>query len=370
MARKYCKIPIAQACAALIIILGCLCLMTGCQEAETIKREVLQAIQKKLGRKAKPFKPRDGITIRDCRLYSTANPNSQITRELMPETRLRLVDKVGDFYRTVVHDGTEGYVNRRCIGGQETIDRIHELRESIEGVPVQAVGVLKNKANFRLYAGRKHDVLETLAPDREFEMFERVVTLREIKKPNPTPNDPLPEVAVPRPQVPEPDEQPSVKKDVWYKIRLTDPKDRRVGFVYTHNLKFTPPAEIERMVPYMRMVAWRVVSTTEDPDLGPKNNYAVAYAPIGRDPECDYTTLYYMYWHKRLKRLVLSRPLRIPGILPITGFHHGRIPGFTIRRLIPSQPGKLLLIGCIYDHRRGKIAFKSEDVIPDPHTYH
>ncbi len=355
---------------AALMLIGIWCLLaTGCQELETLQREALKKIQSEILNTKKPFTPRDGITIRSCPLYQTANPNSEVIRRLPAETPVHLVDKIGHWFRVRMRDGREGYLEEKVIGGEEIIQKTQELRRSIEGMPVQAEGVITKKANFRLEAGRNHRVVEALPPGKKFEMYERVVTLRRMPKPGER-------IATRSRSVEEPpsagdgastgefDEEPP-KKDVWYKVKI---EDGRVGYVYTHNLRFTPPDDLARMVSYMRLLAWRTVSVTDDPDLGAKNSYVAAYAPIGKDPGCDYTRLYFMNWSKRYKRRVITQQMRLPGILPITDFHFEGRPGFSLRYLHPTKKDKLVLANFIYS--RGRIRRVGEEEIPIQRRLH
>lgn len=364
------QIPcISKSWVLLLVLAACLVVNSGCKEAETIKRELLKKVQSQLLKKKHPFTPRDGITIRACSLYQTANPNSEVIRKLPAETPIHLIDQIGEWYRVRTREGREGYLDQRMVGGEEIIRKTYELRRSIEGMPVQAEGVTKTKANFRLEPGREHPVLEVLPPGKKFEMYERVVTVRRM--PNgagtvPTRGRELGQLA-PAEENPDPSEASDdpVKKDVWYKVKV---EDGRVGYVYTHNLRFTPPDEIARMVPFMRLLAWRTMNVTDDPDLGAKNNYVAAYAPIGKDPGCDYTRLYVMNWSKRLKRLVIRWQLRLNGVLPITNFHFEGKPGFSVRYLHPTKKDKLVLANFAYT--KGKIKKISEEEIPGTTQIH
>ncbi len=103
------------------------------------------------------------MTMRACSLYQTANPNSEIIKKLPAETPVYLLDKMGEWYRVRTRDGREGYIEQKMIGGEEIIARTHEFRRSIEGAPAQAEGETKTKANFRLYPGRNHEIVEVAA---------------------------------------------------------------------------------------------------------------------------------------------------------------------------------------------------------------
>ncbi|MBM3299658.1 MAG: SH3 domain-containing protein, partial [Deltaproteobacteria bacterium] len=279
--------------AVVVLLLG------GCQELETLQKEVLKKFRTALPKQKTPFVPRDGMTIRGCSLYQTANPNSEVIRRLPAEAPVHLIDKVGEWYRVRTRDGHEGYLEQKMVGGQEIIRKTQELRRSIEGLPPQAEGVTKNRANFRLEPGREHEIIEVLPPGKKFEVYERVVTLR---------SPPRADIATGSKDGSEqpPSETSGIetasedpKKDVWYKVKI---EDGRVGYVYTHNMKLTPPEDLARMVPYMRMVAWHPINVTEDPDRGAQNNFVVAFAPMGKDPGCDYTNLYVFTWSTRLSR--------------------------------------------------------------------
>ncbi len=371
MLRTSHLIRIGKSVLTVLIASALLIPVAGCREADTLKRELIKKFQF-LVKPKKPFKPRDGMTIRTCSLYQTANPNSEVIRKLPAETPVHLIDKVGEWYRVRLRDGREGYLARKMVGGEEIIRKTHELRRSIEGVPPQAEGVIKSKANFRLQPGRRYPVVEVLPPGKRFEMYERVATLRRL--PAPGTADSLhstrPGHGLNSPQAPDitahsADQQ--TKKDVWYKVKI---EDGRVGYIYTYNLRFTPPEDIARMVTWLRLLAWRTVNTTDDPDLGPKNNYIVAYAPVGEDPGCDYTQLYLMIWDKRQKKRIIDhrwRP-RVRGILPITNFHFEGKPGFSIRLLHPTKPDKLVLVNFVYS--RGRIRKVSEEEIPGDGALH
>jgi SH3-like domain-containing protein len=284
-----------------------------------------------------------------------------VVAKLPAETTVHLIDKVGEWYRVRTREGREGYLDQKVVGGEDIIRRTNELRRSIEGIPVQAEGAIKSKANFRLDPGRNYPVLEILPPGKKFEMYERVVTLQR-------PGTPADKAATRGPgdeqaaeeEAPQSGElsDDTAKKDVWYKVKI---EDGRVGYVYTHNLRFTPPEDIARMVPFMRLLAWRPVNATDDPDLGAKNHYVAAYAPIGKDAGCDYTRLYFMSWSKQLKRLNISWQSRISGLLPITDFHYEGKPGFSVRSLHPTARDKLVLTN--FYITKGKVVKAGEEEI-------
>lgn len=350
-----------------VLVVLCTVFSSGCQEAKTIEKELRDRFFTKL-RAPKPFAPRDGITFRPCPLYQTANPNSEVLRRLPAETPVHLVDSVGEWYRVRTRDGREGYLEHKVVGGQDIIVKTNDLRKSIEGMPAQAEGITKTRANFRLDPGRGHEVIEVLPPGKKFEVYERVVTVRGPGSADASASTrgrtPLPN-AVSEEASPDDSSGDGAKKDVWYKVKI---EDGRVGYLYTHNMKLTPPEDIERAVPFMRLVAWRTVNSKDDPDQGAKSNYIVAYAPIGKDPGCDYTRLYFMNWSVKLKRRVIGWQLRLVGILPITNYHFEGKPGFSVRFLHPTKKDKLVLASFVF--AKGHVRKVSEEEIPNPATVH
>lgn len=334
--------------AAFFAIMLCLPLFGGCREASTLLRELQNKLNEVVKTKT-PFEQKDGLTIRTCPIYMTANENSEVIGRIPPETPVRLINKIGDYYRIRTRDGREGYLQEKNVGGEEIILKTQQLRKSIEGLSPQAEGITKSKANFRLEPGREYQVIEVLPPDKKFEVFERHVTLR------PTSNQSAQESA------PVDDMTEDVKKDVWYKVKM---EDGRVGFIFTHNMKLVPPEDIARAVPFMRMVAWRSVNVVEDQDLGAKNDYVVAYAPIGKDAGCDYTRLYLMAWSSRLKRRIINWQLGLRGVLPITGYQFEGKPGFSIRYVHPSTDDKLVLANFVLV--QGNVKKVGEEEIPNP----
>jgi len=339
--------------------------LSGCQELETLKREVLKKAESKVLKKKNPFTPRDGITVRVTSLYQTANSNSEVIRKVPAETPVHLIDKVGEWYRVRTRDGREGYLETKVVGGQDIIQKTQELRRSIEGMPVQAEGVTKSTANFRLEPGRQYEVMEVLPPDKKLEVYERIVRLRRDHASLTAPRGKGGAQAQSHEETSAEDSSDDVKKDVWYKVKI---EDGRVGYIYTHNLKLTPPDDIARAVPFMRIVAWRTVNTTDDPDRGAMNNFIVAYAPIGKDPGCDYTRLYFMNWSAKLKRRGISWQMRINGILPISNYHYEGKPGFVVRYIHPAKPDKLIAASFVV--AGGTLRKVSEEEIPNPAEVH
>lgn len=352
----------------IVLLVSFLGLCAGCQELDTVTKELKNKLHTKI-KKPTSFVPKDGITVRTCSLYQTANGNSEVIRILPAETPVFLEDKVGEWYRVRTRDGREGYLEQKVIGGQDIIQKTHDLRRSIEGMPAQGEGVLKTKANFRLDPGRQHEVIEVLPLGKKLEIYERVVTLRR----NPPPGEKSATRGRPGSQQVALEDVPgaedaaddTVKKDVWYKVKI---EDGRVGYIFTHNMALTPPEDIAKEVRWLRMVAWRTVNSTDDPDRGAKNNYIVAYAPIGKDAGCDYTWLYFMTWSARHHKRGAPWKQKINGVLPITNYHFEGKPGFSVRSLHPTKKDKLVLTSFVF--AKGGIKRVSEEEIPNNAEIH
>lgn len=351
-----------------VVAVVCLGLVSGCQEIDTIKRELTNKFRVGARKTKTPFAPHDGITIRSCSLYQHANPNSEVLRKLPAETAVHLVDQVGEWYRVRTRDGGEGYIERKTVRGPEIVEKTHELRRSIEGVPPQAEGITKSDANFRLEPGRNHEVIEKLPAGKKFEVYERVVTLRGPDAANskaPTRGQGG------TPETVDPDLPPlddfgaDVKKDVWYKVKI---EDGRVGYIHTLNIRLTPPDELAQAVTFLRLVAWRTLNTRDDPERGAKNNYLAAYVAKDKDAGCDFTTLYFMNWSVKLKRRDVGWKQKFAGILPITDFHHEGKPGFSVRSLHPTKKDVLVLSSFVFTG--GRMVKVREEEIPHKAELH
>lgn len=349
-----------------LLILCVFMSVLGCQEIDTIKREIILKAETKLLKKKAQFTAREGITLRPASLYQTANLNSEVIRKLPAETPVTLLDKIGEMFKVRTRDGREGYVEQRAIGGEDIIAKTQELRKSIEGLPSQGEAVTKSKANFRLSPGRQHDIIEILPPGKKLEVYERLVTLRNTTDKVSPRGKSSDSVVSPADEPSTPEEgSDDIRKDVWYKVKI---EDGRVGYIFTHNMKLIPPEDIAKTVPFMRMVAWRTVNVTDDPDIGAKSNFIVAYAPIGKDAGCDYSRLYLVSWSSKLKRRIITWQLRINGVLPITDYHFEGKPGFSVRYLHPTKKDKLVLASFIFN--KGSVRKVSEEEIPNPAELH
>ncbi len=115
----------------------------------------------------------------------------------------------------------------------------------------------------------------------------------------------------------EPSSFDQVRKDVWYKVKL---EDGRVGYVYTHNMKLTPPEDIAALS--LHANGW-VEDREQHGRSGSrgKEQFHRGVCSIGKDPGCDYTRLYFMSWSTKLKRRVISWQFRLSGVLPVTDYH-------------------------------------------------
>jgi hypothetical protein len=361
------KIPNKSVKFALLLLSACFLSLCGCQEVDTVKRELLLKIKTILSSKKQTFTPRDGITLRATNVYQTANNNSAVIANPPAETHVNVLDKAGEYFRVRIPDGKEGYVDAKVVGGEDILQKTADLKRSIEGMPPQGEGVTKTKAYFRLEPGRNHQIIEILPPGKKFEIYERVVTIR---------SNPQKEriayrgkggpVAVEEPAAQD-ESADDLKKDVWYKVKL---EDGRVGYLYTHNISLNPPEDIARELRNWRIMGWRPVNSTDDPDLGTKSNFIVACAPVGKDPGCDYTKLYFMSWSTRLKKRqnAWDSKTKISGVLPITSYHSEGKPGFSVRSLHPTKKDKLVLINFVL--AKGTIKKVSEEEIPNTADLH
>jgi hypothetical protein len=344
----------------IIIAFASVALLGGCKEADTLKREIGAKIKSMLRMKDKTvrFVPKDGITIRQTSLYQAANLNSEVLRKLPAEESLYLMDKIGEFYRGRARDGLEGFVQTTMIGGEDMIEKMKELRRSIESIPVQAEGVTKTRAYFRLEPGRQYDVLEALPAGKKFELYERVVTPRQSN----------PQSVRGRSQPDEPPQQEDigeVKKDVWYKVKI---EDGRAGYIHTLNMQVTPPEDLAKAYPSKRIMAWRPVNTTDDPDQGAKTNFIAALSPRDKHPGCDFTQLIFWPWSTKLKKRKEVWMLSVNGVLPITTYHAEGKQGFSIRQLHPTKKDKLILASYLF--LKGTIKKVQEEEIPNTAQMH
>ena len=66
----------------LLLVAVAIPLIGGCKEVDTVKSELMKKLRVVIRPKKAPFVPKDGMTIRPCSLYQTANRNSEVIRTL------------------------------------------------------------------------------------------------------------------------------------------------------------------------------------------------------------------------------------------------------------------------------------------------
>ncbi len=227
-----------------------------------------------------------------------------------------------------------GFVRGDSLVTPERMTKVRELQESVAGIPVQALGVTTKSTYLRLAPGRGSTRLEKLPAGTPFEMFLRRATYRKISTPPGSPPS-------------EPTVAPQPIKDIWYKIRL---RDGRVGFVYTHNLKFDPPVELEGYTRFRRTVAWQELRAVRSKTGLTGSEYIVAYARPGVDSGADFDRIELYSWSaERGYRTPFARS-HLKGILPLRVTRRGKDVYFEIRLLDPDKPGRLRVMKYHYPY--------------------
>jgi hypothetical protein len=239
-----------------------------------------------------------------------------------------------------------GFVRSSSLGDAALLEKLRQLQASIEGVNPQASGITTAATWLRLDPGRHGQGVEKLAAGTQLEMFARQAILRELPSPTPalvgTPRA-TPKPTAARKPTPKPSsesaEDADAKKEIWYKVRLAD---GRVGYVYTANLRFDPPPDIEQYTRFRRTVAWQKLRTVDAGALGSVGEYLVAYGTPGIDFGADFNRIEIYTWDGRAYGTLYARS-GMQGILPIRVSQEANELFIELRELDPKQAGKLIV---------------------------
>lgn len=316
--RRYCKPGDLKSPVALFVLLA----LGGCPDRSA--EEANARFSRKLT-----------VVVTSAPLYTRADALSQklgalhFGQEVM--ARQKRSPSTPEGWEEVQPEKQErGYVRESALGTEDLLAKLSGLMKSVEGIEPQASGKTTAATFLRLQPGRDGQGLEKLAPGTSFEMFERRALLKEPPTPPPSPT------AGPTPKkVPTPES----RKEIWYKVRL---EDGRVGYIYTGNLKFQPPADIEQYTRFRRTVAWQKLRMVDAGALGQVGEYLVAYATPGVDFGADFNRIEVYTWGGTgYGTLFAKSDLR--GILPIGLSREGQDVYFELRELDAKQPGKLVV---------------------------
>lgn len=242
-----------------------------------------------------------------------------------------------------------GFVHSSALGDAALLEKLRQLQLSIDGIEPQASGVTTAATWLRLEPGRNGQGIEKLGAGTRLEMFERRALLREASSATPSPvptarfnvaptASPSKKPAPTKPHAASNDE-PETHKEIWYKVRLPD---ARVGYIYTANVRFEPPPDIEQYTRFRRTVAWQKLRTVDAGALGSVGEYLVAYGTPGIDFGADFNRIEIYTWDGRAYGTLYARS-SMQGILPIQVKQEGNALLIELRELDPKQPGKVLV---------------------------
>lgn len=164
----------------------------------------------------------------------------------------------------------DGWAEARYFVKESIVEQTRQIAEQIKGIPAQAIG--KSKATLKL----------RLTPDRTTE--DNVATLL----PSGTNLEIVARERKPRPALPdakaggakdakEGDENPAVKFDEWFQVRLKDYAVLPAGWIYGGSIEMEIPAEIVYFVSTGRkIVGWQKLGTVHGDDSRTGDHYLVA----------------------------------------------------------------------------------------------
>jgi hypothetical protein len=219
-----------------------------------------------------------------------------------------------------LEDGQIGFVRASALGSVELLGKLRELQESLEGVEPQAQGRTSAATFLRLEPHREAQGVEKLSAGVAVEVFERRASMHEVP-------------------AKDPQGKPTSRKDIWYKVRLAD---GRVGWVYTGNLRFVPPADLDEYTRFRRPVAWLRLRTVEGGPLGQMGEWLVAYSTPGVDYGADFNRVEVYTWDGKSYGTAFARS-GLKGILPIRVERGEKSIHYEIGEVDPKQPGKLVV---------------------------
>jgi len=238
--------------------------------------------------------------------------------------------KSGEWVEVALDEKQKGFVRLSALGAPEIVLLLQSLANSIAGMEPQASGTTTVSTHLRLEPGREGKSLEKLPAGTHFEMFQRQAIL--LKPADDSGTKPP-------------------RKEIWYKVRLDD---GRVGYIYSKNFKFEPPAEIAHYAQSRRPMAWKTLRTVTSPDAGSGNDYVVAYATPDSDFGADFNRLEVYAWNRgSYQTAFVVSSLR--GILPLRVSRQDGEIFFEIIELDPLNKAQVMVSRYRYAHPYKKV---------------
>jgi SH3-like domain-containing protein len=202
--------------------------------------------------------------------------------------RVEIIGKEGSWYRVRDVEQIEGWMEESTVILDATREAMAEALAASADRPVQTIVRTTDATNLRLEPSRESDVVRRLRRGTDLAMLDRKTT--------------------PRPN--------SDATDIWYQVRL--PEEQEIGWVYYQLVEFETPDAVEPYMEGRTYIAYQLLTTTDDPEVGPRDWFVVAERRGTTDPRFAFDGIRVFIWNLNLHRYDTTLRLRdLQGLLPL-----------------------------------------------------
>lgn len=223
---------------------------------------------------------------------------------LNPGDRVRIIEKVDNWYRVRRGEDVEGWMEESTLMTADTEGRIRELAAQSAQMEIQNTATVRESANMRLEPGRTSLVIRRLESGQQVEVLERVSTPRS---------------------------GPPAGVDAWVRARISPAE---AGWILSSLIDFNIPVEISYYSEDMIYAAVKPIKTVEDPIAGQVKWYVVGERNRGGDPNIDFDGIRVFTWNLRKHRHETAYRIRdLKGLYPLEIGQDGPNPTFRVYTL-------------------------------------
>ena len=248
--------------------------------------------------------------------------------------RVEVLDHDRRFVKVRTPRGETGWIEQRCLVGQDVYDQIQKLTADNHNDPVQAQGVTRNDTNLHVAPGRDSDHLYQISSGEKLSLLKRGTAEKPgaVAPPSRSAARSAASVDAKNGNPKNDKKEPVLVIEDWWLVRDSN---NRVGWVLARMVDVDVPLDVAQYAEGQRIVAFFILNKVQDGDKKIPEYLTAVTEPKDGLP-FDFNQIRVFTWNVRHHRYETAYRERMDGMLPVTVSQEtfdkeGELPVFVIR---------------------------------------